>query len=65
VDPALGFDYDVEVRPNGVAGDIGADEAYAPVSLTLVTPNGGEIVATGSQQTIFWQAADGFPQGDL
>jgi hypothetical protein len=63
--PELVTDYDGEARPNpaGVdptAGDIGADEFYAPANLTLITPNGGEVIATGSTQTIFWQAPAGF-----
>jgi hypothetical protein len=61
--PELVTDYDGEVRPNAAAGDIGADEFYAPANLTLVTPNGGEVIPTGSTQTIFWQAAAGFPAG--
>jgi hypothetical protein len=54
-------DYDGEARPNPAAGDIGADEFYAPANLTLVTPNGGEVIPTGSTQTVFWQVPAGLP----
>ncbi|NJD55076.1 MAG: hypothetical protein FIA94_01580 [Nitrospirae bacterium] len=63
--PELATDYDGEVRPDAASGlgDIGADEFYAPANITLVTPNGGEVIATGSTQTIFWEAPAGFPVG--
>jgi hypothetical protein len=63
--PELVTDYDGEARPNPggddpTAGDIGADEFYAPEKLTLVTPNGGEVIPTGNPYTIFWQATANF-----
>lgn len=64
----LAADYDGEVRPNpnGVdplAGDIGADEFHAPQKLTLITPNGEEVIPTGNTYTIFWEVPLGLPSG--
>jgi hypothetical protein len=64
----LATDYDGETRPNGVAGDIGADEFYPPAVLTfgdlrLLGPGGGQVVRTGETVTLSWQAPDTFPAG--
>jgi hypothetical protein len=64
----LATDYDGEARPNGGAGDIGADEFYPPAVLTfgdlrLLGPTGAQVVRTGATVTLSWQAPDTFPAG--
>lgn len=55
----LGLDYDRQTRPNGAQVDIGADERYAntdptPISITVVSPNGGEAMVRGGTLTVNW-----------
>ncbi len=60
----LAEDYDGDVRPSGLAADIGADEVPgATPGLTLLTPFPGQVVTPGSTYTVSWiedPAADNY-----
>jgi parallel beta-helix repeat protein len=57
-DTGVSPDFDGEARPAGAAFDIGADEYVAPVftKTTVLSPNGGELVPSGSTFPISWGA---------